>query len=149
MGTIKGFTSGEFKLHEAFFDALATVSSVIRKDFRVVEIAKMQIQIRSSLGALVGSSAVDPSLKLYIQAVRKKVIDGCDEDLDELLHVVLSGEVEMDDEGRLERLELVHASMKEKAAFTTYFCSEVQGLLINQKGYKGDLESIRRFYEKH
>lgn len=149
LGTIKGFTNGEFKLHEAFFDALATVSSVVRKDFRVVEIAKMQVNIRSSLGALVESSALPQALKEYIREVQKTVIEACDEDLNELLDIVLSGKVEMDDEARLERLKLVYEAMKEKAAFTRYFCAEVQGLLINQRGYEIDLESIRRFYEKH
>jgi len=47
-GTIKGFTDGEFKLHEAFFDALSTVSTVVKKDFRVGEIAAMQLRIRAS-----------------------------------------------------------------------------------------------------
>ena len=149
LGTIKGFTSGEFKLHEAFFDALATVSSVVRKDFRVVEIAKMQIQIRSSFGALVGTPGLPKATEAYIQEVRKKVMEECDQDLDELLDVVLSGEVEMDDEARLERLKLVYEAMKEKAEFTTYFCAEVNGLLKNSKIYKSDMEQIRRFYEKH
>jgi len=153
LGVIEGFTSGEFKLHEAFFEALATVSSIVRKDFRVVEIAKMQISIRSSFGALVGSSALpqapDQTLVNYVKQIREKVIEECNDDLDELLDVVLSGEVEMNDSERLARLKVVHAVMVKKAEFTAYFCTEVNGLLLNRKLYKSDLELLRMFYEKY
>ena len=148
-GTIKGLTADEFKLHKAFFDALAKVSGVVQNDFRVIAIAKLQVRIRSSLGALAANPAIPQYLNGYIKQVQQTVMQECDEDLGELMEVVLSGEVEMDDEARLERLELLYAAMKKKAAFTSYFCAEVQGLQVNQKGYEVDLESIRRFYEKH
>ncbi|RZK43355.1 MAG: hypothetical protein EOO90_03595 [Pedobacter sp.] len=152
LGVISDFTSWEFKLHEKFFDALATVSSVVRRDFRVAEIAKLQIQIRSSFSALAGNPALsggpDEKLRDYIGEVRVKVIQECNEDLDELLDVVLAGEVEMNDSERLARLKVVHEAMVKKAEFSAYFCSEVNGLLVNRKGYRFDIESIRRFYEK-
>jgi len=148
-GTIKGFTDGEFKLHEAFFDALSTVSTVVKKDFRVGEIAAMQLQIRSGLRELAGSPALTQATKDYVQEVRKKVIEECDADLAELLDTVLSGSLEMNDAERLERLKLVHEAMAVKAEFSVYFCAQVQGMLANQKGYRFDLEQVRRLYEKH
>lgn len=148
-GTIKGFTDGEFKLHEAFFDALSTVSTVVKKDFRVGEIAAMQLRIRSSFRALVEGSAFTQATKDYVQEVRKKVIEECDADLSELLDIVLSGSVEMNDAERLARLKVVHEAMAVKAEFTVYFCAQVQGMLENQKGYRLDIDQIRRLYEKH
>ena len=148
-GTIKGFTDGEFKLHEAFFDALSTVSTVVKKDFRVGEIAAMQLRIRASFRQLAESPALTPVHKDYLEEVRKTVIQECDADLSELLDIVLSGSVEMNDEQRLARLKVVHEAMSVKTEFTVYFCAQVQGMLANQKGYEFDLESIRRLYEKH
>lgn len=149
LGTIKGFTSGEFKLHEAFFDALSTVSSVIKKDYRVGEIASMQLQIRASLRELAGTSALTPATKNYVEEVRKNVIEECNQDLEELLDIVLSSEVEMDDQERLARLKVVYESMSMKAEFTMYFCAQVSGQLLNQKGYKIDIDQIRRLYDKY
>lgn len=148
-GTIKGFTDGEFKLHEAFFDALARVSTVVKKDFRVGEIAAMQLQIRASFAVLVGSSAYSQATKDYVQEVKKKVFEECDADLSELLEIVLSSSVEMNDEERLARLKVVHEAMSIKAAFCVYFCAQVQGMLANQKRYHLDLDQLRRLYEKH
>lgn len=147
--TISGFTNGEFKLHEAFFNALARASSVVKEDFRVGEIASMQLSIRSRFRALVGSSAFPQAIKSYIEEVRKTVINECDQDLTELLNVVLSGEVEMNDKARLDRLKVVYASMSSKAEFTAYFCAQLQGTLTNRNGYQLDLEMLRRLYEKY
>jgi nucleotidyltransferase/DNA polymerase involved in DNA repair len=147
--TISGFTSGEFKLHEAFFDALAVVSPVVKMDFRVLEIAQLQISIRSSFGSLAETLALTPATKDYISEVRKKVIDDCDADLEELLDIVLSGKVEMNDEERLARLKAVHEAMLDKAHFTAHFCTEITGQVLNQKRYLNDIERIRRLYEKH
>jgi len=90
LGTIKGFTAGEFKLHKAFFDELAKVSGVVRNDFRVIAIAKLQVRIRSSLRALAANPAIPQYLNGYIKEVQQTVIQECDEDLDELMEVVLS-----------------------------------------------------------
>ncbi len=147
--TISGFTSGEFKLHKAFFDALAVVSPLVKKDFRVLEIAKLQTSIRSSFGSLAVSPALTQATKNYIDEVRKKVIAECDNDLEELLDIVLSGELEMNDEERLARLKTVHEAIVDKADFTAGFVTEVTGHLINQKRYLNDIEKIRRLYEKH
>lgn len=148
-GTIRGFTNGEFKLHEAFFDALSTVSTVVKKDFRVAEIAAMQLRIRAGFRQLAEIPALTPAHKNYIDEVCKKVIEECDADLSELLDIVLSGSVEMNDEERLARLKVVHEAMSVKTEFTVYFCAQVQAMLANQKGYRLDIDQIRRLYEKH
>lgn len=149
LGTIKGFTSGEFKLHEAFFDALSTVSTVVKKDYRVGEIAAMQLGIRAGFRQLAESSALTQATKNYILEVQQNVVEECNKDLQELLDIVLSGEVEMNDQERLARLKAVHEAMSIKAEFTVYFCVQVQGMLANQKGYRFDLDQLRRWYEKH
>ncbi|RYZ90719.1 MAG: hypothetical protein EOP04_03040 [Proteobacteria bacterium] len=148
--TITDFTSGEFKLHEAFISALSKVSSLVRKDFRVDEIVKFQLGINSSFKALQKSSALSQAPnQQYYRAVQEKVIAECNADLDELLDIVLSGDLEMNDSERLARLKKIHSSMEEKVSFTRWFCTEAQGLLQSQKKEKLDIESIRRLYEKN
>jgi len=148
-GTIKGFTSGEFKLHEAFFDALAKVSGVVRNDFRVGEIAAMQLQVRASFRQLAECPALTPAHKDYLEEVRKKVVEECGADLSELLDIVLSPSVEMNDAERLARLKVVHEAMAVKAEFVAYFCAQVQGMIASRKLYRIDLEFIRSNHEKN
>jgi hypothetical protein len=148
--TINDFTSGEFKLHEAFISAFSKVSSLVRKDFRVEEIIKFQLNINSSFMALQKSSGSSPAPNQdYYRAVQEKVIAECNDNLDELMDVVLSGDLEMNDSERLSRLKKVHASMQEKASFTRWFCMEAQLLLQSQKQEKFDIEDLRRLYEKN
>lgn len=85
----------------------------------------------------------------YYRAVQEKVIAECNADLDELLDIVLSGDLEMNDSERLARLKKIHSSMEDKVSFTRWFCTEAQGLLQSQKIEKLDIESIRRLYEKN
>jgi len=148
--TIGGFTSGEFRLHEAFITARSTVSSLVRKDFRVAEIVKFQIGINSSFKALLKSSASAQAPDfIYYSAVQEKVMAECSADLDELTDIVLSGDLEMNDSERLSRLKKIHRSMQQKASFTRRFCEEALLLLQSQKTEKQDIESIRRLYEKN
>lgn len=148
--TINDFTSGEFKLHEAFLSALSKVNSLVSKDFRVEEIIKFQLDINSSFRALQKSSALAQAPNQdYYRAVQEKVIDECNADLDELLGVVLSGDLEMNDAERLARLKKIFISMQEKAIFVRWFCAEVTLLLQNQKQEKLDVEDLRRLYEKN
>lgn len=148
--TINEFTSGEFKLHEALLSALSKVSSSVRKDYRASEIVQLQLAINSSFRALLKSSASARAPNLvYYRLVQEKVIRECNADLDELLDIVLSGDLEMNDSGRLARLKRIHGSMQEKAAFTRWFCTQAQLLLQSQKQEKLDIEDLRRFYEKN
>ena len=147
---IGGFTSGEFRLHEAFISALSKVSSLVRKDYRVEEIVKFQLGICSSFRALVKSSASAKAPNMdYYTAVQQTVMEECNADLDELLDIVLSGELEMNDAERLSRLKKIHASMSEKAGFTRWFCSEAQLLAQAKKRELTDIKELRRFYEKN
>jgi hypothetical protein len=148
--TINDFTSGEFKLHEAFISALSKAGSLVRKDFRVEEIIRFQLGINSSFRALLNSSASDQAPNLiYYKAVEEKVIAECNADLDELLDIVLSGKLEMNDSERLARLKKIHSSMEEKAGFAGWFCTQAQLLSQARKMQMNDINELRRLYEKN
>lgn len=148
--TINDFTSGEFSLHEAFLSALSKVSSLIRKDFRVAEIIQFRLGINSSFKALLKSSALSqtPNWK-YFKDVEEGVLKECNADLDELMDIVLSGDLEMNDSERLSRLKKIHGAMAEKASFSRWFCAEAQLVIQNGKQERFDIEELRRFYGQH
>lgn len=148
--TINEFTSGEFSLHEAFLSALSKVSSVVRGDYRVEEIAKSYIVIRSSFGAMLKSAALSPDPNInYYRAVQERLMAECNADLEELMDIVLSENLEMNDAERLSRLKKIHASMEEKTGFTRWFCAQAQGLAQGKKQEKLEIENLRRLYEKN
>ncbi|MDN3588130.1 hypothetical protein QWY86_15710 [Pedobacter aquatilis] len=147
---IGGFTSGEFRLHEAFISGLSKVSSLVRKDFRIEEIVKFQLGINSNLRALQKGSALSPAPNQdYYKAVQEKIAAECNSDLDELMDIVLSGNLALNDAERLGRLGAIHASMREKSEFTRWFCTGAALVARSEKGEKLDIEELRRLYEKN
>ncbi|WP_026898843.1 hypothetical protein [Daejeonella oryzae] len=130
--TIKDISNGEFNLHGSFFTSLKTINPAIRNDVRVAEIIIFQLQIRNAFKGIIESEGLSASHRDYIQSVRNKVMGECAGDLEELLLIVTSGRVEMNDDGRLERLDKIYESMRNKSAFTQGF-SKMVDLLIRQK----------------
>ncbi len=145
LGTIRGITSGEMGLHEAFFASLKLVSPVVRNDVRIVEIAEMQLQL-SGLFRAVERSKLSGESMAYVSAVCRELRRECGLELDELLQLVTSSRLEMDDGQRLERLAGLHASMLVKLEFTKGFYGEVQSLEGAVEKELSELKWLGRFY---
>lgn len=145
--TIKDFTDGEFSLHNAFIGSLKKVSPAIRNNTKVAEIIAMQIAIGKAFNGIKSSPYLSLSNQLYVQQVRENLWEESLKDLEELLMVITSGKVEMEDDERLARLDKVYASMQEKSAFVQYFCSEVNLLTSQRELEKRLLETLMKSYE--
>ncbi|RZM23454.1 MAG: hypothetical protein EOO88_26100 [Pedobacter sp.] len=147
LGTIKGFTSGELGLHEAFFGSLALVNPMIKNDYRVMEIAIMQGKISKAFNLMLRLELGSSNL-VYIRSVRDGVMAECNKDLNELLLVVSTSNLEISDQERLFRLAKVHGSMSEKLEFVSGFYVDVSSITQSGRDNKSDVLRLRRLYEK-
>ncbi len=142
LNLVRGFSDGEFGLHTAFFASLSAVNPAIRDDVRIAEIVALQIAIIGAFNGLEnGSQHAD-----YIRSVKNKVLEECATDLSELLDIVLSGKLEMDDDERIKRLEKVYAAMRDKAAFTQYYTGDVHLLALMHKRETEQLFKLKRIF---
>lgn len=148
LGTIKGFTSGELGLHEAFFGSLALVNPLIKNDYRVMEIVSMQGKISKTFNSMLRLELGSENLT-YICSVRDRIIAECNKDLDELLLVTSASELEISDQDRLARLAKVYGSMSEKLEFVLGFYVEVQTIAQSQKDGGKTIQKLRRLYEQN
>ncbi|MFI5452213.1 hypothetical protein ACHMWN_08660 [Pedobacter sp. UC225_61] len=148
LNTIKGITSGEFGLHEAFFGSLKLVSPIVKKDYRVLEMVSMQLRISRAFAAMAKTDIGSENLT-YVHSVRENLISECNKDLDELVLVVTSSKVEMDDEQRLSRLSKVYGSMLEKLEFVMGFLAEIKQLEQAMESEKSGVNELWRLYEKY
>ena len=144
--TIKDITNGEFGLHDAFISGLMKVSPVVKNNAKVAEIIQMQLAISRAFNGL----KADPNLTLsnlaYIAKVRENLWEESLKDLEELLLVVTSGKMEMNDAERITRLDQIYMAMVEKSAFVHHFCSEV-AMLISQRESEGiSIKQLGRWY---
>lgn len=142
LNLIRDFRNGELGLHTAFFASLSAVSPAIRNDIRVVEIIALQIAIIAALNGLEDGSQHAG----YIRDVKGKVLEECAGDLSDLLDIVLSDKVEMEDDERIKRLEKVYASMRDKAAFTQSFTGDIRLLTLMQKRESQEIETLKKIF---
>lgn len=149
LNTISDLSNGEFNLHNAFISGLKRVSPVVRNNIRVAEIIEMQVAIGKAFGNIKGNPNLTLSNQLYVQEVRDNLWEECLKDLEELLLVITSGKVEMGDDERLERLDNIYVSMREKSAFVQHFTSEVATLIGQKDREKQMIEQLRRNYGIH
>lgn len=145
---VKDIKSGEFKLHQAFFNSLKDVNPAIRNSNKVTDIISIQLAIIKSFKLINGNEYLSASNQAYISGVKKQLQEECGKDLAELLLVITSGKVEMNDEERIRRLDKVYKSMLDKSAFTQSFCNEVSLLARQKENEQRSINLIREYYEK-
>lgn len=144
--TIKGLTSGELALHEAFFGSLALVSPVVKNHVKVAEVLSMQVGISRALGAIVAKD-LEPGRLAWLGLVRDGVLEDCGRDLDELLLVLGAGGAEMGDSERLRRLNSVHAKMLDKYQLVMGLYRQVKGLEQAKSREFMGVKALGRWYE--
>lgn len=142
LGLIRDFRDGEFSLHGTFFASLSAVSPAIRNDVRVTETIALQIAIIAAFNGAGG----DGTHRDYVRSVKNRVLEDCAADLTELLDIVLSGKLEMAEDERIGRLNKVHASMRDKAAFTQQFTGDVRLLALMRKRETEQIENVKNWF---
>lgn len=146
LGVVRDLSDGEFNLHSAFITGLKRVNPVIGKSVRVAEILEMQLGMGRAFRGLEELEFLGVSDRLYLASVRAGLWEECLVDLEELLLVVSSGRVEMDEQERLLRLERVYASMREKSSFAQHFCGQVMALAEGRGLGFRDLKEMGGWY---
>jgi len=147
--TIRDITNGELSLHDAFITGLKKVSPAVRSNVRVAQIIEMQLSIGKAFGNIGSNPNLSLSNQLYVKEVRENLWEDCLNDLEELLLVITSGKVEMDDDDRLKRLDKIYLSMLEKSSFAQHFTSEVATLIRQREREKSEIEQLRNNYGIH
>lgn len=140
IGIVKDLKNGEFGLHRAFVGSLKSVNPAIKNSSKVAEIIALQFAISKGFKRL-DNSWLSASEQDYIRAVKAKVMAESSTDLEDLLLVITSGKIEMKDDERIRRLDLIYDNIKDKAAFVQNFTGDVN-ILISRKKQEAD-EAIR------
>lgn len=147
--TIKGITSGEFNLHSGFIHSLQRLNPALTNNVRLAEIIAFQLEISQAFSGIKDRPYLSAGNRDYISQVKAQVLEECGKDLEELLLLVSPGKVEMNDKERLEHLDQVHESMKDKLAFTQSFMNQVRLLIRQRAKEQQSIHSIRNLYESN
>jgi len=145
--TIKGFTKGEFSLHETYLKSLKAINPATIDKSKILEIAALQISINRSFNAIVRNANLSESFKIYITDVKRSVLTDCGNNLDELFLIITNEKLELKDDERIKHIEFIYRQMKDNYEFVQSFSNEVK-LLINQREQEAsDNRSLEKMYQ--
>ncbi|MFV8347571.1 hypothetical protein [Flavobacterium sp. ZB4P13] len=147
LNTVSNFKRGEFNLHTDYFNSLKTVNPKIKKYARVAEIIALQIKIIKSYGTIYGQvqqndlfhgDEVD-----YIKRVFDRLVENCDDNLEELLTIVTDGQLEMKDNERLKRIDALYENMLESYIFCESFSDQTRMMSLSRSTNFKDVKTSR------
>ncbi len=133
ISSIKALSNGEFKLHDEFFQSFKLINPALADKASLAEILKWQYDIRKGFNTLRQADGFPPNEKAYFEAVRRNIADECSLDLDELLLIITTGKLEMQDAERVKRIESIYSRMKDKYVFTQAFISQANNLRMQRE----------------
>jgi hypothetical protein len=146
--TIGEIKKGEFNLHSLFFSSLESVNPVVAKYSKIAVIVADQISIVSVFKNLIqrlNGTKINQSEINYINAVYSNMTNECTKSLNALIEVTTDGALEMTDDEKIKRIDVIYEDMEDKQAFTQSFTS-VAGSLLSQRndeaGETGLLKSL-------
>lgn len=141
---ISDFKNGEFNLHKDYFNSLKEVNPVIKKSGKVAAILALQIKISLDGNEIYrqvkNSDSFTGEEINYLYWVFDRLLNDCTKALNELGSLITSGELEMTDGGRLERLDILYNQMQERYTFLGKFSGELKALAT---GRTEDLNETR------
>ncbi len=134
--TISEIKNGEFNLHSLFFSSLQKVNPMIAKYSKIIEIIADQVSIVSQFKNLIAqinsTGKINARELAYVNAVYSNITDECDKSLNALISVTTDGTLEMTDDERITRIDVIYDSMQDKYAFTMDFTNK-SGSLIDRR----------------
>lgn len=135
---------GEVNLHSSYFTSLKKVNPKVKNYVKVAEIISLQIKIlkvHKKTFKLLGHNDLFHADELdYIKKTFDKLIYNCNETLDQLFIITTDTKVEMTDDQRMERIDVLHKTMIVDYSFCENFSREIEVLSLSKVKEKNDIK---------
>jgi len=148
LNVISDFKKGELNLHTDYFNSLRTVNPAVKNYVRVAEIIALQSKIlqryNNTWTVIISDSSLFNTDELdYIQRAFDRLLNDCEQILGELESVLTDGELEMKDDERIERIEMLYTNMMDNFTFCEVFGSEAKVLAMSRINEQIDVRTSR------
>jgi hypothetical protein len=136
LGSIGGFNTTEYDLHNSYYASLNCASPAVKNNSQVKDILSYQQDINTKLNTLPAND--------YYNAVKAAVLKDCGQQLDELQQV-LSG-MSISDADRLKRISAIYTDMLSNYHFVSRFCYQASLIEIDKTNQPKDLKTLKKLY---
>lgn len=147
IGDIK---KGDIRLHSEYFNSLKTLNPSVKKYSKISRIIEAQLQLlslyRKSLKHVTKSNVFTRGEINYCSSVYSNLINLSGDVIDILMVVTTSGEIEMTDNERIKKIDVLYTDIQEKVAFAQQFSRETELLILQRNKEKSDVQVTRFIY---
>lgn len=150
LNTIGDLKRGEFKLHIDYLNSLKKVNPKIKNYSRISEIIGLQLKIMKSCHRtycnLKETDLFHGSELDYIKRVFGRLMDNCNNTLDELITVITDGQLEMKDDERMERIDRLYYTMMDNYSFFQSFNNQAKSLYLSRVKENNEAQNSQGLY---
>jgi len=149
--TVRDISKGNFSLHETFLDGLMAVSPAVKNYRRVVDIISCQTRILSEYKSAYKSYQHSGNFNTgeldYISSVYSQLNKQCLQNLEDLLMVITSGELRMNDEERIRAIDRIYGDSEDKLVFLRQFNDRAALLSRQRLKEQNEAASMQQLYQ--
>lgn len=136
VNTVHNIKNGYFNLHRDFFGSLNNINPQIKKYTKLADLLAYQYRIikqtKESIKDIKQSGQFTASEIDYCQKVFSNLLDDCIKTIDNLVMVITSDKLQMKDDERIKRIDILYTDMQDKYAFCSSFTDEMAILSIQR-----------------
>jgi hypothetical protein len=152
LNTIHDIKKGDFDLHNNFFSSLKQVNPKIQKWAKVADIIACQVRIvkiaKQNIESISENRQFTNEELAYCKIVFDNLLTECLKNIDELVMIITSGEVEMKDDERIKRIDELYTDMRDKYSFSCSFGNEINLLSLQRMSEQSQINYSRLIYSK-
>ncbi len=151
--TISKIKNGEFTLHEAFFSSLTHINPSLQQYSRIADIIALQLNINKqykryyeSANQSNQSNQLHSNERQYINSVFISLLQNCTNDISDLITLLTDGQLRLEDDERLQRIDAIYKNMLNKYGFAQTFSRQVNILTLNRQKEGVETSSLQSLY---
>ncbi|MBZ4040962.1 MULTISPECIES: hypothetical protein [Flavobacterium] len=141
---------GEVNLHGNYFASLLKINPKIKNYYKTAEIISLQFKIMKMYKRTYTKLKTDDLFQGneldYIERSFERLLESCNETLDQLLVLTTDSELELKDDQRIERIDDLYKTMVGNYDFCLFFSNEAKLLSLSKSHEKRSAESTQSIY---
>jgi hypothetical protein len=141
---------GEVNLHGDYFTSLLKINPKVKSYYKAAEILSLQFKIikicKRTYSDLKSSDLFHGNELDYIERSFERLLENCNDTLDQLLIITTNSKLELKDDQRIERIDALHKMMLEDYNFCLSFSNEAKLLSLSKTREKGDVQNAGAIY---